>query len=203
MLTEAERAVLVDDIASDRLDFTLGDFVPDVKVYRFKEGFSKHRPLIMIEFLPANRSKFRSVANAIGIAQGRYVEYGYCQMEYCAFKCYCGEFHDGKELNGRILAEHILQVIRKHVLKNWGYVLKDMAATLDTNEEVAIRDVTTYERRFASKVYVYEMEIYLRTQFRWNRVPDDYVPAPVEEIGVFYKEDREEVFQYELVKEED
>ena len=202
MLTESERAVLIDDIASDRLNFTYGTFVPDVEIYRFGEGFEKELPYVMIQFLPANRSKFRSLSNAIGVDSGKYPEYGYCQLEFCAFKCYCGEFHDDMKINGRLLAEHILQVIREHIFKNWGYLLRDMGATIDKFEDVAIRDVTAYERQHATKVVVYEMEIYLRTQFRWRRTPDDYVPEPVEIVGVYYKEDREDEYQYEQIVEE-
>ena len=203
MLTESERATLVDDINSDRLDFTYGDFEPEVKVYRFKEGFKKHRPLVLMEFLPANRSKFRSLSNAIGVDVGKYVEYGYCQLEYCAFKCYCGEFHDNKALNGRLLAEYILQVIRKHVFKNWDYLLRDMAACIDKFEEVSIRDVTKYEVQQATKTVVYEMELYLRTQFRWRKTPDDYEPAPIERIGVLYRESGDSEYEYEEVEYEE
>lgn len=204
MLTETERATLVDDINSDRLDFTYGTFVPDVKIYRFREGFKKHRPNVMIQFLPTSRSKFRSVSQAIGIAKGEYVEYGYCQLEYVAFKCYCGEFHDNKKVSGRLLADHILHVIRKHVMKNWDYLLRDMAACIDKNEEINVRDVTTYERRQATKVVVYELELYLRTQFRWRKTPDDYDPSDeiLEKIGVYYKEDKEDEDEYELIESE-
>jgi len=203
MLTETERAVLIDDINSNRLDFTYGTFVPDVEVYRFGAGFKKKLPYVLIDFLPASRNKFRSVSNAIGIDKGKYVEYGYCQLEYVAIKCYCNEFHDNKEVIGRLLAEHILQVIRKHVLKNWDYLLRDMAACIDKAEDISIKNPVTYVRKHATKVIVFELEFYLRTQFRWRKTPDDYVPAPVERVGVYMKENREVNYEYEEIKYEE
>ena len=202
MLTETEKARLIDDI-NENVTWTYGTFEPDVKVYRFGEGFKRKLPTVMIEFLPANRSKFRSVGNAIGIATGDYVEYGFCQLEYVAFKCYCGEFHDDKKISGRILAEHLLQQIRKHVLVKWNYILRNMGACIDKFEEFAIRDVTAYQRKYATKTLVYEMEIYLRTQFRWSVTPEDYVATPIEKIGVYYKEDREDVYNYEEIEYEE
>jgi hypothetical protein len=200
MLTEAERAVLVDDINSDRLDFEYDSWNPELGIYRFKEEFKKNLPYVMIEFLPANRSKFRSVGNAIGINKGKYVEYGYCQLENVSFKAYCNEFHNSKTVLGRLLAENTLQVIRKHVLKNWNYLLRDMGACIDGAENITIRDVTAYNRTTATKIIVYEMDLYLRTQFRWRKTPDDYEPAPIEKIGLYYKEDKDEDYEYELVE---
>lgn len=202
MLTETERGTLVDSI-KDNVTFTYGTFTPDVEVYRFKEGFKRHTPNVKIEFLPANRSKFRSIGNAIGIASGSFVEYGFCQLEYVAFKCYCDEFHDDKKVSGRILAEHMLQQIRKYILVYWNPILRNMAACIDSFEEFSIRDVTGYQRKYATKVVVYEMEIYLRTQFRWRKTPDDYVPAPVEKIGLYYKEDKEDDYDYKEIEYEE
>jgi len=202
MLNESERATLVDSIRNN-ITFTYGTFEPDVEVVRFREGFKRSTPTIRIEFLPANRSKFRSVGNAIGIASGSFVEYGYCQLEYVAFKCYCDEFHDNKTISGRLLAEHFLQLIRKYVLVYWNPILRNMGACIDSFEEFAVRDVTAYQRKFATKVVVYEMEIYLRTQFRWRKTPDDYVPAPVERIGLYDRRDGEVDYDYEEIEYEE
>ena len=202
MLTETERATLVDSI-KDNVVFTYGDYEPDVEVMRFREGFKRHTPNVKLEFLPANRSKFRSIGNAIGIASGSFVEYGFCQLEYVAFKCYCDEFHDDKKVSGRILAEHMLQQIRKYVLVYWNPILRNMAACIDSFEEFAIRDVTAYQRKFATKVVVYEMEIYLRTQFRWRKTPVDYVAAPIERIGVYDRSYGEVDYNYNEVDYEE
>jgi len=202
MLTETERAVLIDDINSDRLNWAYGDFDPAPRIYRFGEGFKKELPYIMVQFLPANRTKFRSVGNAIGIDKGEYVEYGFCQIENVSFKCYCGEFHNNKTLNGRLLAEHLLQVLRKHVFTNWNYLLRDMAACIDDFESVAIRDVTAYQLKTGTKVVVWEMDIYLRTQFRWRKTPEGYDPDDelLEKIGLYYKGATDDKYEYELVE---
>jgi hypothetical protein len=202
MLTETERGTLVDSIA-DNVVFEYGDYKPTVPVVRFGEGFKRHTPNIKIEFLPANRSKFRSISNAIGIASGEYVEYGFCQLEYVAFKCYCDEFHDDKKVSGRLLADHFLLLIRNFVLREWNHFLRGMGAVIDGFEEFAIRDVTAYQKKYATKIVVYELEIYLRTQFRWRKTPIDYVAPILEKIGVYYKEDKDEEYDYKEIEYEE
>ena len=77
---------LVDDI--NGIDFTYQTLNPQVKVYRYGEGFSRINPNVLIEYLPSNRKRFQSVSDVIGYAKGDYYRYGYIRVELCTIHCY-------------------------------------------------------------------------------------------------------------------
>ena len=91
MLTEINRQGLIEDLQKN-INFSYQDYNPEVNVFRSGEGFNRENPYILIEFLPANRKKFRSISDVIGNAtpQGEYKQYGWCQIELCSIYCYCG-----------------------------------------------------------------------------------------------------------------
>ena len=176
MLKETERNYLVDRINS--LDFTYQSKNPNVKVYRYGEGFTKLNPLILVQFMPANRKKFQSVSDTIGKAVGDYYQYGFCQIELCTIHCYCQEEHESVDkltvLNGRMLCYDMAEKCLQDVLKIWENILFDFNASLDRKETIIIKDLSTYDPLTETRIYNYDIDVYLRTQFRWNKVPDGY-----------------------------
>lgn len=201
MLTETQRATILDDL-KDNITFEYDSWDPDVQIYRYKEGFDRELPYVMVDFLPTSRVKFRSISNAIGKATplGKYIQYGYCEIEDVNIKCFAGEFHKDKTINGRLIASYIAETIKAHIFKYWDFILKPMRASVDFYENIVVRDVTAYERRYGTKVYCYEIDIYLRTQQRWNKVPDGYEEEVVEKIGMYLAEDEDSEYYYKLVE---
>ena len=189
MLKETERNTLVDRINS--LDFTYQGVDPQVKVYRYGEGFSRTNPTILLQFFPANRKKFQSVSDVIGKAKGDYYQYAYCQIELCSIHCYCQEKHQSADkttlINGRMLCYDMAEKCLNDILKVWEDVLYDFNATLDMKEAIIVKDLSTYDPVTETRIYNYDIDVYLRTQFRWDKVPDGY-----EE-----KDDLAEIFEYE------
>lgn len=176
MLKETERNTLVDRINS--LDFTYQGKDPQVLVYRYGEGFSRNNPTILIGFLPVNVKKFQSVSDVIGKAVGDYYQYGYCQVELCTIHVYCQEKHETADkttvINGRMLCYDIAEKVLLDVLKEWESILFDFNATLDRKEIITIKDLSTYDPSTETQIYNYDIDVYLRTQFRWDKVPDGY-----------------------------
>jgi len=176
MLKETERNYFVDDI--NELDFTYEGFDPQVKVYRYGEGFSRTNPCILVGFMPSNRKRFQSVGDAIGHAKGDYYQYGFCQIELCTIHCYCHEEHETADkstsINGRMLCYDMAEKCLYRVLKVWENILYDFNATLDRKETIVIKDLSTYNPATETRIYNYDIDVYLRTQFRWDKVPDGY-----------------------------
>jgi len=176
MLKETERNTIVDRINS--LDFTYEGKNPQVKVYRYGEGFSRKNPTILVQFMPASRKKFQSVGDVIGIVTGDYYQYGYCQIELCGIHCYCQEKHETADkttvINGRSLCYDMAEKCLNDVLKVWENILFDFNASLDRKEAILIKDLSTYDPVTETRIYNYDIDVYLRTQFRWDKVPDGY-----------------------------
>lgn len=177
MLTTTARNTLVDRVNS--LDFTYEGVDPQVKVYRYGEGFSRTNPTVLVQFLPANRKRFQSVSDVIGKAKGDYYQYGYCQVELCSIHVYCQEKHESADkttvINGRMLGEYISDVILSDILKVWENILCDFNASFDRKETVpVVRDLSTYDPVTETRIYNYDIDVYIRTRFVWDKVPDGY-----------------------------
>lgn len=194
MLKETERNTFVDDI--NGLDFTYQGHDPQVKVLRYGEGFPRENPVVLVGFMPSNRKRFQSVGDVIGHAKGDYYQYGFCQIELCTIHCYCQEEHETADkstsINGRMLCYDMAQKCLIRVLKYWENILFDFNATLDRKETIVIKDLSMYDPTIETRIYNYDIDVYLRTQFRWDKVPDGYdeevdlaeiVEFEVEEIG--------------------
>ncbi len=173
MFNEEQREYIVEDMHKN-LNFKYLEYTPPVNVYRYGESFEKKVPYVFIEFLPANRNKFRSISDYIGDATpaGQYKQYGFCQMEVINVYCYSGEFHDNFKLNGRKLTGHLAEVALKYVQKNWEIIFRNMYASLDRAETLwSIKDSSYYDDNTGSKIYCYSFDVYVRTQMRWNKIP--------------------------------
>ena len=171
------RNALVEDIKG--LDFTYQNLDPQVKVYRYGEGFSRINPTIMVGFLPSNRKRFQSVSDIIGKAKGDYYRYGYVRIELCTIHCYCNEEHETADklttINGRMLGEFIADKCLERVLKVWENILIDYNASFDRKDTIPfIRDLSFYDENSETQIYNYDIDVYLRIPHTWDKVPEGY-----------------------------
>ncbi len=172
------RNALIDDI-KDNVDFTYQTFDPQVKVYRYGEGFSRINPIVMIQFLPSNRKRFQSVSDIIGYAEGDYYRYGYIRVELCTIHCYCQEKHETVDkttiFNGRVLCEFMAKKCLERVMKVWENILLDHYSSFDMKDTIPIiKDLSVYDEISETQIYNYDIDVYLRIPFTWDKVPDGY-----------------------------
>lgn len=175
-ITELRNA-LVDDIKG--LDFTYQSLDPQVKVYRYGEGFSIINPYIMIQFLPSNRKRFQSVGDIIGKAEGDYYQYGYARVELCSIHVYCQEEHKNASktvtINGRNLCDFMAEKCQERMLKYWERILFDYNAAFDRKDTIpVIKDLSYYDEITETQIYNYDIDVYLRIPFTWDKVPEGY-----------------------------
>ena len=199
MLSSENRKDLIEDI-NENISFTFEEITPSIAVNRYGEGFKQQNPYILIEFLPANRPKFRSVSDVIGKAttNGQYKQYGYCQIEEVSLYCYAGEFHNENNVNGRDLVMHLADTVRIWILRNWEQLLWKMNASFDRSEDLnIIRDLSTYDPNTQSLIYCTKISFFLRTQVRWDKIPELFEGEEiVEKIGVFGKSTSEDEYEF-------
>lgn len=198
MLSIENEEYIIEDMQKN-LNFSYLEYIPPVNVYRYGESFDKSLPYILIEFLPANRNKFRSISDIIGNAtpKGAFKQYGFCQMEVVNIYCYCGEFHNDFQLNGRKLTYHLAETALRYVQKNWEQMLWRMYASFDRAETLyAIKDDSYYEKTTESKIYCYNFDVYIRTQMQWNKVPDSFEEEEiVEKTNLYIKSADDDEFK--------
>lgn len=186
MLTEFQRRVYIADL-DQNVDYTFGTWDVNPKILRHGEGFDKKHPYVTVRFLPASRDKFRSLSNYIGKAEGsnQYSEFGWCQLENVVISAYCHEQAQTRTIPGRLVAEFIIKQIATHILRCWDLLTNFSHACLDDIENVNYVDRSVYDKTKSSKVYIYELSFYLRTQFRWDNLPEDFTEdVLIDEIKV-------------------
>jgi len=184
MLTEAQRGIIVDDVKAffDQYKYTINstEFDPDVKVYRHNESFDTENPYVMVQFLPTTRNKFRSLSDVTGIAEGRYMQFSFCQIELCSLHFYCNRMHYNadktKKVNGRLLCADMAEKLLERINKYWDLLLIQWGACFDNRENLVIKDFSGLNEMHQTKIYNYDIDVYLRTQFKWNKVPEGYDP---------------------------
>lgn len=195
MLSETNRGVLIEDLHKNLL-FEYQGYSPPLNVYRYGEGFQRDQPYILIDFMPANRAKFRSISDVIGNAtpNGQYKQYGYCQIENCVIYCYCGEFPNDFGLNGRLFTEAMAITTLEWVQRNWETLLWKMYASFDRAEDMfAYFDQSFYDQDTGSQIYCYNINLYLRTQVRWDKIPKQFEGEElVDIIGAYGKSTQED-----------
>ena len=199
MLTEDDRDYITDTIYGD-ITFTYDGFTPKVDIFRHGEGIEIENPYILAEFLPANRSKFRSISDVIGNAEdspnGQYRQYGFCQLEHLSLYCYSGEFHNNYRVNGRKLTYALAETLLIYLQRNLEGILWGLDATLDRADNLwYIKDSSYYDENKGSKVYCYSIEVYIRTQMQWNKVPPNFGGEEIcEQAGVYLKSTGEDEY---------
>jgi len=184
MLTETQRGILVDDVKAffDAYTYTIGetDFDPSVEVFRHNEGFDTENPFVMVQFLPTTRNKFRSLADVTGIAEGRFKQFSFCQLELCSIHFYCQRTHQNADktvrVNGRLLVGDMSEKLLDRINRYWETLLNEWGACFDNRDSLVIKDFSGLNEMHSTKIYNYDIDVYLRTQFKWNKVPDGYDP---------------------------
>jgi len=185
MLTETQRGILVDDVKAffDQYTYTIGeiDFDPGVEVFRHNEPFKTENPYVMVQFLPTTRNKFRSLSDVTGIASGRFKQFSFCQIELCSLHFYCHQTHYNAdktvELEGRLLCASMAENTLERINKYWETLLNEWGACFDNRESLVIKDFSGLSEMHSTRIYNYDIDVYLRTQFKWNKVPEGYDPA--------------------------
>jgi hypothetical protein len=86
------------------------------------------------------------------------------------------------------------------VQRNWEQLLWKMYASWDRGEDMfAIFDESFYDPDTATQIYCYRISLYIRTQVRWDKIPERFEGEElVDKIGAYGKSTNEE--DYRLIK---
>ena len=205
MLTEEQREIFVNDFKQN-VTWEYDDWEIDPKIIREGAVIDKKRPNIVFGFKPTSRRKFRSISDVVGNAteQGQYKEYGWCQLEQCTIRFYCNENHKNRAYNGRTIAEHMARLGMTRVIRNWDGMFIQLGLAFDRSEDIGIiNDDSIFDPITKTYFYIYEISFMIRTHFRWNYIPDDYVEEDILlSIGIEYKSVNEDVSKYKYISVE-
>ena len=178
MMIEEMRGAMVDDLHQN-VDFTFNGLDPQVEVHRFGERFETDHPYVILNFLPSNIPKFKSVSDVIGKSRGEHYQYGFCQVEVVSISAYVNEYQLQEiyenRVNGRLLCDHTVLKCLERVLKAWDDILGQWGAVLDTKQNFgAIRDSSYYDSEAQTQIYNYDIDLFIRTSLVWDKVVEPY-----------------------------
>jgi len=206
MLTEEEREILVNDFKQN-VTWEYDSWDIDPVIMREGATIKKKRANIVISFKPTSRFKFASISDVIGNAtdQGEYKNYGKCQLEQCVMRFYCNEHHRNRTYNGRTIAEYMARIGMNRVIREWDGLFFQFGLAFDRQEQLGvIDDVSLFDQKTKTWFYIFEISFMIRTHFRWNYIPDDYVEdVIVESIGINYKSENQDTFRYKNISTEE
>jgi len=202
MLTEEQREIFVNDFKQNvTWEYDSWDINP--KIMREGAVIDKKRPSIVFGFRPTSRRKFRSISDVIGKATeyGEYKEYGWCQLEQCTIRFYCHEHHKNRTYNGRTIAEYMSRLGMTRIIRQWDGLFFQFGLAFDRQENLGVvDDVSIFDPITKTYFYIFEISFMIRTHFRWNYIPSDYVEdVIIESIGIDYKSINEDAYKYKRI----
>ena len=175
--------MLVEDLWG--LDYTFETWNPKtadpaLQLVRAGEGFERTFPYIAVDFLPTSRAKFKSISDVLGFeADPDHYKYGYCELEMVSICVYANDFHNNYQVRGRDFCDFAIRKIHEHILSKWEEKLLNVNACLERSINIPIRDITAYLPQAGTKQCAYELDVFLRTNVQWNKLPEGFVPTGV------------------------
>lgn len=166
-LTEAQRGNLIDDIQNN-VDFSYNGWSPSLNVWRAKESHKVDLPFVVVDFLPTSRKKFASLGDIIGRIDDLHYQFGYCELEVVNVSVHANKYHNDRNILGRDFCNDTLLKIRRRILAFWNDILKPYGASLERGININIRDLSNYKPDVGTRYYEYDMDVYLRTDVRWD-----------------------------------
>lgn len=183
MLYESTHDKLIDDIQL-QVDFSYGAWDPPIKVWRAGEGFERELPYVAIDFISTSMKMFPSLADIVGRIDDIYFTYAYCELELCTVTVFTKKYHNNNLVRGRNYAVVLANRIRTRILAFWNDILKDNKASIDRSKAMPVRDLTNFRTESGDRIHEYEVDVFIRTDVRWSRMPDNYEVEviPIEEL---------------------
>lgn len=180
MLTEDQIDKFIDYFKGITYTYDGWDINPTI--VRYGEGFDRKNPFITFNFIPTSRLKFRSISDVIGYAteKGEYKDYGCCQIEDVEIRCYANKEHYNRTIHGKSVAFAMAVEIQRSILREVANeILPTFNACMEYDAPPIPTDVSLYDPRKGTKMYIFEIDFKIRTQYRWNLIPIDYPGSDV------------------------
>lgn len=170
--TYKQRGRLINSLKE--VDFSYEGWEPDIKIWRSGEGYKRELPYMAVDFIATNENKFNSMGGDIveRLDDFRY-ERAYCELELVDITIYTSKYHNSGAIRGRDYAEEIMLRIRKRIFAYWDDLLSDFNASRDRSKAAPIRDLSKFNDNVATRIYEYNLSIFLRTDVRWYKGSDD------------------------------
>jgi len=173
MLSEAGKIELIERLQTE-IDFSYNGWDPPIQVWRAGEGFKRELPYVAVDFIETTMKKFPSFSEIVGAIDDYYYEFAYCELELVTVSVYTRKYHNDNAVRGRDYAVDIMTKIRRDILAFWNDVLREYNASIDRSRAIPIKDLTNFRTDTGDRVHEYELNVYMRTDVRWHRMPDDY-----------------------------
>lgn len=171
MLTEVARGSLIDDLQNN-VSYTYDGWSSSLNVWRAREHQEIDLPYVVVDFVSTSRKLFPSLGDYIGFIDDSYIVRGYCELELVNISCLANKYHNNREVRGREFVTTILERIRNRILGHWNSILAEYGASIERGIAMPIRDLTGYRGDVGTRKLEYDLDVYIRTDVRWDVKPD-------------------------------
>lgn len=181
MLTETEKAVLVQDIIDLdwRYPLTSGsdqyDFNSSGAMFVFREGepVSKQYPATKIRFLPRTMPVVNGLNNYWYTNDDGWPIYGYGELEPVVITTYTHQqcVGDANTYHGKVVADSYIRKIERRIRRYWPKLLWDMDAKIKENISFVVEDIGEFIQ--GTEKQGFEMTLYIVSTNTWDHIPED------------------------------
>lgn len=170
--TEKQKGRLINDLQNN-VDYVFEGWDSNIKVWRAGEGQERKLPYIAVDFIETSIPLFKSLGDIVGMLDDHRWEHAFCEVELLDITVYAAKYHNDKAIRGRDFASEIIQRIRKRILAYWNDILYNFNASIDRSRGYPIKDLSRFKNNVSTRIYEYNLNIFLRTDVRWAKDYDE------------------------------
>lgn len=170
--TEKQKGRLINDLQNE-VDYVYEGWDPNIKVWRAGDGHERKPPYVAVDFIETSMDLFRSMANIVGRIDDWRFEHAFCELELLDITVYAAKYHNDGAIEGRKFGSEIAQRIRTRILAYWDNILYNFNASVDKGRAYPIRDLSRFREDISTRIYEYNLNIFLRTDVRWHKTLDE------------------------------
>lgn len=182
-LTEKVKGRMIKDL-QDNVDFEYEGWDPNIKVWRAGEGHERKLPYVAVDYIETSTPLFKSMSDIVGRIDDLRYEHAFCELELVDITVYAAKYHKNKIIRGRDFASEIIQRIRKRILAYWNNILYHFNASVDRGGAYPIKDLSRFRDDVTTRIYEYNLNIFLRTDVRWHKDIESLVEERAEKAFI-------------------
>ena len=174
---------MINDLQNN-VDYEYEGWDPEIQVWRAGEGHERKLPYIAVDYVETSMDLFKSMGHIVGRVDDLRYEHAYCELELVDITVYAAKYHNSGAIRGRNFASWAILKIRTRILAYWNYILYNFNASVDRARAYPIRDLSVFKDDITTRIYEFNLNIFLRTDVRWRKDVESLVEERAEKAFI-------------------